>query len=155
LASADREALAAMLDQGDDGKWTNVEYTCRDAVAVTRALAGFLLLGEDVLWTAGRQVNARDAFHRMAEVLRAIGQSADGNLIDVGGASIKVRYANGDEGFHRLDTGRRMRFIARTVRRWSVDLVILDEAVRSQREDLLPALAARPNPQLVTLHGLA
>ena len=67
----------------------------------------------------------------------------------------KVRNAHGEEGIE-LKNGSRLRFAARTVtgagRGFSPDNVILDEAFKLPHEALsalMPALSAKPNPQIV------
>jgi phage terminase large subunit-like protein len=66
----------------------------------------------------------------------------------------KVRNAHGEEGIE-LKNGSRLRFAARTVtgagRGFSPDVVILDEAFKLPHEALsalMPALSAKPNPQI-------
>lgn len=77
------------------------------------------------------------------------------NTPDLWAEVARVRNAHGEEGIE-LHNGSRLRFAARTVtgagRGFSPDSVVLDEAFKLPHEALsalMPALSAKPNPQIV------
>lgn len=157
-----RAGLDTMLSVREDGKWACFEYAemCsrqagKTALYKARALAGFLLLGEEtILWSAHEVKTSMRAWRDLRALFQALGSPLNDNLIDVDGIPIKVNASNGSEGFERLDTGQQIRMVARSKgsgRGWSVDLLIVDEAFAYEEmhaDALMPTLSARPNPQI-------
>lgn len=159
--------LDLMLSVRPDGRWACFEYAeiCarqngKTGAAAIRALAGLLLLEEKlIIWSAHEYKTAMEAFRLVRDLLGQIGrrvvENRRDNLIDVGKIRIKILATNGEEGFERLDTGARLRFVARSKgsgRGFTADCMIIDEAFaysRDQQSALMPTLSAVPNPQLV------
>lgn len=149
----------------DTGKWACFEYcelvsrqNGKGTILEIRALAGLLLLGEElIMWSAHEYKTAIEGFRRCLRLLRRLGTQVGNNenLIDVGGRLIKVNNTNGEEGFECLDTGQRLKFIARSKgsgRGFSGDVNIIDEAFAYtlfQQEALFFTASARPNPQFI------
>jgi hypothetical protein len=164
-----QDAITLILATREDGKWACFEYcewvsrqNGKGGILEARVLAGLLLLGERlILWSAHEYKTSMEAFRRVKALLVALGESITDTLIAVPGEDdvhpiyIKVHNANGEEGFERLDTHQRVKFVARSKgsgRGFSGDLVILDEAfalTSLQLEALFPTLSARPNPQVI------
>lgn len=157
------DGLRTWLARREDGKYAAFEVAewCprqngKSAQLLVRALAGFLLLGEQtVLWTAHEVKTAMRSWKDLRRLLRTLGTQVNDNLIEVGGIPVKVNASNGQEGFERLDTGAEIRIAARSKgsgRGFSVDCLILDEAFALEDihlEALLPMQTARPDPQVV------
>jgi phage terminase large subunit-like protein len=158
-----RDALELMLSVRADGKWACFEYAeivsrqnGKGSILEARALAGLFLLGEQlIMWSAHEVKTALEAFRRLRSLLIGLGELVNENLIDVDGVHIKVNNTNGSEGFERLDTGQRVKFIARSKgsgRGFSGDVNIIDETFAytdDQHSALLPTMSARPNPQII------
>jgi hypothetical protein len=142
------------------GKWVHFEVAelvsrqnGKGSIAEARVLAGLLLFGEKlIMWSAHEFKTAVELFLRIKQLIRV--------LIEVGEldeGDIKVIHANGEQGFERLSTGQRIKFIARSAgsgRGFSGDLNLIDEAyayTRLQQSALMPTMSARPNPQIVYL----
>lgn len=162
-----QDGLGLMLAFRADGKWACFEYcewvsrqngkgTCLEA----RVIAGFLLLGERlILWSAHEYKTSMEAFRRVKRLLVGLGELVNDNLIRIpdpaGDIFVKVSNTNGDEGFERLDTEQRIKFVARSKgsgRGFTGDLIILDEAfalVAQQIEALFFTLSAVENPQII------
>lgn len=146
-----------------DGKWACFE--CAELVArqngkgsilEVRALAGLFLLGEKlIMWSAHEYKTAMEGFRRMRGLITRLGKRLSENLIEVDGILIKVINTNGEEGFERLDTNARIRFIARSKgsgRGFSGDCNLIDEALAytaDQQEALMPTMSAIANPQTI------
>lgn len=160
------DAVNLMLACRDDGKWACYEYgeivarqNGKGSILEIRALAGFLLLGEQlIMWSAHEYKTSMEAFRRCRTLLRRLGKQVspnNENLWDVDGVLIKIVNTNGEEGFERLDTEARIKFVARSKgsgRGFSGDLVIIDESfafTAEQQDALMPAMAARPNAQII------
>ncbi|MFF9238394.1 hypothetical protein ACF1AY_15875 [Streptomyces sp. NPDC014776] len=160
-----RDAVDLLLACRADGKWACFEYAelvarqnGKGGILEIRVLAGFLLLGEQlILWSAHEYKTAMEAFRRFRSLLRRLGKQVGNNenLIEIDGVRIKISNTNGEEGFERLDTEARIKFVARSKgsgRGFSGDLVIIDEAFAYtllQQEALMPTMRARPNPQII------
>jgi hypothetical protein len=159
--------LELMLSTRADGRWACREYgemVGRQQGKTTglggpRALAGLLLFGEElIMWSAHEYKTAIEAFLRVRDAFRRLGEDAGLNLIalDDGRITVKVNNTNGEEGFE-LSTGQRLRFIARSKgsgRGFSGDCNIIDEAfayTRMQQSALSPTMSARKNPQTIYL----
>jgi hypothetical protein len=159
------DAVTLMLAVREDGQWAC--YECcewvsrqngKGAILEARALAGFFLLAEElIMWSAHEYKTAMEAFRRVKAIIRALGVQVDiaGNLFDVDGILVKVNNTNGEECFERLDSGARIKFVARSKgsgRGFSADCNIIDEAfayTAEQQSALLYTLSARPNPQII------
>lgn len=163
-----QQSLVTMCAVREDGKWACFEYleavarqNGKGSILEARALAGLLLFDERlILWSAHEYKTAMEGFLRVGVLLRKLGRAVGKNLIliDDGAGhtiTIKVNNTNGEEAYERLDTGQRLKFIARSKgsgRGFSPDVMIVDEAMfytPLQHEALLPALSARPNPQII------
>lgn len=158
-----QDAITLMMAVREDGKWACFEYCewCprqngKGGILEARALAGLFLVGEElIMWSAHEYKTAMEAFRRILWLLGNLGEKVSDNLYDVDGIPVKVNNTNGEEGLERLDTGARLKFIARSKgsgRGFSGDLNILDEAfalLLAQQAALMPTMSARPNPQLV------
>ncbi|MFF8406910.1 hypothetical protein ACF06P_35445 [Streptomyces sp. NPDC015684] len=160
-----RDAVDLLLACKENDRWACFEYAelvarqnGKGGILEIRVLAGFLLLGEElILWSAHEYKTAMEAFRRFRKLLRRLGTQVGNNenLIDVDGVRIKISNTNGEESFERLDTGARVKFVARSKgsgRGFSGDLVIIDEAFAYtllQQEALMPTMRARPNPQII------
>jgi phage terminase large subunit-like protein len=159
------DAADVMLSVRDDGKWACFEYAelvsrqnGKGGIGEIRVLAGLFLLGERlIMWSAHEYKTAMEAFRRILWLLKQLGEQVSQNIIEVDGIPIKVNNTNGEESFERLDTGQRVKFIARSKgsgRGFSGDVNIIDEAFAYtpvQHAALLPTVSARPNPQFVYL----
>lgn len=153
-----RDALDTMLAVRPDGKW--VCFECAEIVSrqngkgsilEARVLAGFFVFGEKlIMWSAHEYKTAIELFLRVKTLIRNLIESGEVNEAD-----IKVIHGSGEQGFERLDTGQRIKFIARSKdsgRGFSGDLNIIDEAyayTRLQQSALMPTMSARPNPQII------
>ncbi|WP_189059599.1 terminase [Longimycelium tulufanense] len=156
-------ALDRLLGVREDGKWACFEYgemvsrqNGKGCILEGRALAGLLLLGEQlIMWSAHEYKTAMESFRRVLTLLRRLGTPITDNLIDVGGILLKVINTNGEESVERLDTGQRLKFIARSKssgRGFSGDLNLIDETFAYtgvQHAALMPTMNARPNPQII------
>lgn len=160
------DAIDLMLACRADGKWACYEYgeivarqNGKGSILEIRVLAGFLLLGEQlIMWSAHEYKTSMEAFRRMRTLIRRLGRQVNPNnenLWDIDGVLIKIVNTNGEEGFERTDTEARIKFVARSKgsgRGFSGDLVIIDESFAftlEQQDALMPAMAARPNAQIV------
>lgn len=159
------DALELMMSVRPDGRWACFEYfeqvarqQGKGALIEARSLAGLLLLGEaEILWSAHEYKTAMTGFRRMRRHVRQLGiqLDKDGFLWDVDGISIKIHNTHGEEGFERLDTEARIKFIARSKgsgRGFSGDTIFIDEAFAYtdvMHDALIPTLTARPNPQII------
>ncbi|MCI2421499.1 hypothetical protein MOQ72_29100 [Saccharopolyspora sp. K220] len=158
-----QQALDLMLAVREDGRWACFEYAeivarqnGKGSLLEARALAGLFLLGERlIMWSAHEYKTAMEGFRRFRDLLKNLGESVNDNLIDVGGVLVKVSNTNGEESFERLDTGQRVKFIARSKgsgRGFSGDVNFIDEAFAytpDQHAALMPTMSARPNPQII------
>lgn len=158
-----QDAVDLLLAFDSAGQWVCFEFCeiCsrqngKGAILEARALFGFLVLGENlILWSAHQYKTAKDAFRRMRKLLRHLGTPINDNLVVVDGIYIKISNTNGDEGFERVDTEARIKFIARSKdsgRGLTGDLNIIDEAydyTPEQQDALGPTMLAVPNPQFV------
>lgn len=157
------DAMDIMMGIGTDGQWSCFEYAeiCprqngKGAILEARVLTGFLLLGEKVImWSAHEYKTSLEAWRRCKALLFALGERVNDYLVEVDGILIKIINSHGEEGFERLDTNARIKFIARSKgsgRGFSGDLNIIDEAYAytvDQSEALSPTILATPNPQII------
>lgn len=136
-----------------DGTWAALECgldVCRQngkgAILQARQLAGLFLFGERLqLHTAHEFKTAYEHFRRMVDLVQAS---------DELNRHVKIiRTGAGDQAIE-LKNGCRLRFLARSRssgRGFSGDVVYLDEAFQLEPATvgaLLPAMSARPNPQV-------
>lgn len=152
------DAVCLMCAVKNDGRWACFEYCewCarqngKGGILEARVLGGLFLFGEKLMmWSAHEYKTAMEAYLRVKGLV--------GNLVKAGvvdPAVIKYLNTNGEEGIERLDTGQRLKFIARSKnsgRGFSGDLNIIDEAFAYERfmqAALMPTMSARPNPQIV------
>lgn len=159
------DSLDLMMSVRADGRWACFEFAewvprqnGKGAILEIRTLAGFLLLGEQlIMWSAHEYKTAIRAFRRMKQLLKRLGKQvgANENLLEVDGIPIKICNTNGEEGFERLDTNAELKFIARSKgsgRGFTGHLNIIDEAFAytwEQNEALMPTMRAVQNPQIV------
>lgn len=165
------DAVRLMMACREDGKWACGEYAewvprqCgKGALLEARALAGFLLLGEQlIMWSAHEFKTANRAFRRLRRLIRKLGRRVkpdDDALWDIAiqpGKNIRVKITSGNDnkGFERLDTEAQILFVARSKdsgRGFDGDLNIIDEAYAftpEQQDALQPTMRAKPNPQVV------
>jgi phage terminase large subunit-like protein len=160
------DAIDLLLACRADGKWACYEYgeivarqNGKGSILEIRVLAGFLLLGEQlIMWSAHEYKTSMEAFRRMRTLIKRLGRQVNPNnenLWDVDGVPVKIVNTNGEEGFERADTEARIKFVARSKgsgRGFSGDLVIIDESfayTMEQQDALMPAMAARPNAQII------
>lgn len=153
-----QESLHRMLAVDEHGRWRHFEVAelvarqnGKGSILEARVLAGFLLFGERlIMWSAHEYKTAIELFLRVKQLV--------GTLIEAGeidGSDIKVIHTNGEQGFERLSTGQRVKFIARSKdsgRGFSGDLNVIDEAYAytpAQQSALMPTMSARANPQIV------
>lgn len=158
-----------MMACRDDGKWACRQYAewvprqnGKGALLEARALAGFLLLGEElIMFSAHEFKTSIRAWRRMRKLIKRLGTQVgrDENLFSIRAGDkpilVKIVNSHGEEGFERLDTLAELKFLARSKgsgRGFSGDLSIIDEAFAytpEQQEAMAPTLRARPNPQTV------
>jgi hypothetical protein len=157
------DAAAIVLSVRADGKWSCFEYgevvprqNGKGSLLEIRVLAGLFLLEERlIMWSSHEYKTSMESFRRMRQLITRLGKRVSDNMIDVDGIMVKVINTNGEESFERLDTGARVRFIARSKgsgRGFTGDLNIIDEALAytfMQHEALLPTMSAVKNPQII------
>jgi hypothetical protein len=155
-----REALRL---HPESGAWQMPTWTVRDPkrsldLVAARVLLGFLVLGENVIWSAPYRLGLTDPFRLLVRSVSRMGTPADGlSRFDLGdGVTVKVRYANGEEQLERLDTGTRVRFLGRyntgRGRGMNADLLVVDDThayTTTQQYNLAPTMATSRNPQIV------
>lgn len=158
-----RDSVDLLMARRADGKWACYEYAewvarqnGKGAIAEARVLYGLLQTDEELLiWSAHEYKTAMEAFRRMRTLIRRLGTPLNDTLVDLGGnVLIKISNTNGEEGFERLDTEQRIKFVARSKssgRGFSGDFNLIDEAFAytpDQQDALMPTLIARPNAQI-------
>ncbi|MDG4796201.1 hypothetical protein [Micromonospora sp. WMMD1082] len=157
------DSIAAMLAVKDDGRWACFEYcewvsrqNGKGCLLEARALTGLLLIGERlIMWSAHEYKTAMESFRRVIWLVGRLGTKVNDNLYDVDGIPLKVINTNGEESIERLDTGARIKFVARSKgsgRGFSGDVNLVDETFAYtfvQQAALMPTMSARPNPQIV------
>jgi hypothetical protein len=157
------DSITAMLAVKADGRWACFEYcewvsrqNGKGCLLEARALTGLLLLGERlIMWSAHEYKTAMESFRRVIWLVGRLGAKVNDNLYDVDGILLKVINTNGEESIERLDTGARIKFVARSKgsgRGFSGDVNLVDETFAYtfvQQSALMPTMSARPNPQVV------
>lgn len=169
-----QDSVSLILAVRGDGKWACFEYcewvtrqNGKGGILEARALAGFLLLGEQlIMWSAHEYKTAMEAFRRVRALIKALGRQVGDNenlfefdKVDENGQPatflVKINNTNGEEGFERLDTEARIKFIARSKgsgRGFSGNCNIIDEAyalTTDQHQALLYTVSAIPNAQII------
>lgn len=141
------------LGERPDGKWASFQNVVvvsrqngKDGIFEALGLGWLFLTGERLIGHSAHEYKtAMEAFRRLVGLIE--------NTDDLRRKVKKIINTNGEEGIELLD-GRRMRFLARSKgagRGFSFDKMIWNEAyalVAAQVDAVLPALSARPNPQL-------
>jgi hypothetical protein len=168
------DSLDVMLGLRHDDKWASFEFAewvsrqnGKGGIGEARVLVGFLgpLNERLILWSAHEYKTAMEAHRRIGWLLHNLGERQGKNMIVIpapilgtpADILIKVNNTNGEEAYERLDTGQRVRFLARTKgsgRGFSGDVNLIDESFAYTLEHqsaLMPTLSARPNPQIVYL----
>jgi hypothetical protein len=154
--------LRHALGERDDGKWAAFEVAVivsrqngKGGILEARELAGLFQFGEKlILHSAHEYRTAMEAFRRIVTCLGNLGRRINDNLFDIGGVPVKVINTNGEEGIERLDTGQRLKFIARSKnagRGFTADCLVWDEAyalTEDQVDAQMPTLSARANAQI-------
>ena len=165
------DACELMMAVNADGRWACPEYcewvgrqNGKGVILEARALAGLFLFGEDLIsWSAHEYKTAMEAFRRVRTLVRRLGTQfnpKDPNLLHVpfGGdvwVPVKINNTNGEEGFERLDTEQRLRFIARSKgsgRGFTAGTNLVDETFAytfEQQDALAPTTLAVDNEQTV------
>ncbi len=145
--------LVSALGEQDDGRWSAFEVGVqvarqngKGAILEARELAGLFLFGEQLI------LHSAHEFRTCSEAFRRLRWWVD-NSDDLRRRVKRITTAAGNEGIELLNGGR-IRFVARSRgsgRGFSGDLIVLDEAMilsRASVAAMLPALSARPNPQI-------
>lgn len=141
------------LGERPDGKWASFQNTVvvarqngKDGIFEALGLGWLFLTGERLVGHSAHEYKtAMEAFRRLVGLIE--------NTDDLRRKVKKIINTNGEEGIELL-SGQRMRFLARSKgagRGFSFDKMIWNEAyalVAAQVDAVLPALSARPNPQL-------
>lgn len=155
LDSWQEDCVRAILGVRDDGRWASFEggfclprQNGKGGVIEAVELAGLWLVDSDELQihTAHLFPTAREGWRRIVGLIEGTPEL----LEDVR----RVNRAHGEEGVE-LTNGKRLLFKARgsgSGRGFSGDRVILDESMfvkETMVGDLMPALSARPNPQVL------
>jgi hypothetical protein len=160
-----RDSVDLLMSTRPDGKWACYEYAewvarqnGKGGIGEARVLTGFFVLGEElIIWSAHEYKTAMEAFRRIRALIRALGTALGDTLVEVDGVMVKISNTNGEEGFERLDTGARIKFVARSKssgRGFSGDVNVVDETFAftpDQQDALMPTLIARPNAQIIYL----
>lgn len=145
--------LASSLGEREDGTWAAFEcglivprQNGKGALLEARELAGLVLFDEQlIVHSAHKFDTATEHFHRMQQLV----ETCD----DLRRKVKKILGGHGQESI-QLRSGARLKFIARSrgaARGFSGDCVVFDEAFNLPPEaigGMLPALSARPNPQV-------
>lgn len=148
------DALDIMLGLRHDDRFSCFEFGLivprqngKGAVLEARVLAGLFILKEElILWSAHQYKTAMEMYRRVQALIR--------NCPELHAQVKRYSGAHGEEGIE-LKTGQRLKFIARSKdsgRGFSGDCNIVDEAYAytdEQNSALMPALSARPNPQII------
>ncbi len=145
--------LVTSLGERPDGRWSAFEVGVqvarqngKGAILEARELAGLFLFGEQLILHSAHDFKvASEAFRRLLFWID--------NTDDLRRRVKRVLTANGKEGIELLN-GSRIKFVARSRgsgRGFSGDCIVLDEAMilsRASIAAMMPALSARPNPQI-------
>lgn len=145
--------LEAAMGERTDGTWATPRVGVsvprqngKGALIEARELAGLLVFGEQtIVHSAHQQQTARVGFER----IRAYFDNYDDLR-----RKVKSITAALNREVIELTTGQKLRFPARsksTIRGFSIDLLILDEAQifgDSALQSVMPTMSARPNPQM-------
>jgi hypothetical protein len=141
------------LGENEDGKWASFQVTeivprqnGKDGIAEALGLGWLFLTDERLIGHSAHEYKtAMEAFRRLVALIE--------NTDDLRRQVKRIAHANGEEAIELLN-GNRMRFLARSKgagRGFSFDKLLWNEAyalTSAQVDATLPALSARPNPQL-------
>lgn len=160
------DGVDIVLSVRADGKWACFEYCewCSRqngktvGIFTPRALAGMFLTGEPLItWSAHEYKTAMEGFRVYKRCILTLGTEIKTNLVrienDPNPIFVKISNTNGEESFERLDTGQRVKFIARSKgsgRGFGASNLI-DETfayTREQQDAIMPTILAQPNPQI-------
>lgn len=148
-----QDVLRGAMSERDDGMWAAFEVGVivsrqngKGSILEARQLAGLFVLGERL------QIHTAHEFKTCFEHFRRVKDLVEG--CDLLRKQVKIiRTGAGDQAIE-LTNGNRIRFLARSRssgRGFSGDSIYLDEAFLlsdATMGALLPALSARPNPQI-------
>lgn len=138
-----------------DNMWATKEFGLvvsrqngKGSILEARELAGLFLWGERlIVHSAHLFPTALEAFNRILMLIQ--------NTPDLDREIARVTNSHGEEGI-KLKSGQRLIFKARTggnVRGFTGDVIVFDEAMMklgsAEIKALMPAVSARPNPQLI------
>lgn len=146
------------LRTGKDGTWLHgralllvPRQNGKSVLAVVRALAGLFLLGESILLSAHRAKTAGLLFRQVLDCIESSPDlKARTSRVVLSHGLEQITTKNGG----RLYVGSRVSALTSSARGDSLDCLIADEALVLGEEWLasaLPAMSARPNPQLLLL----
>lgn len=156
-----QDVLTDWLAEAEDGRWVHRTGTLivprqngKSVVLIARMLAGLFLIPDErlILYSAHRFQTAQETWLALRSIVENT-PMLRARLPRVGG----IKNSHGEEGLVTVD-GSRLRIVSRvnssssTGRGFSPDLVILDEALvlsEGSWAALKPAMAARPNPQVL------
>jgi len=145
--------LDAAASERADGKWAAMEVGVvvprqngKGSILEARELAGLFLWGEQLIMHSAHEFKtAQEAFRRIRLLIE--------DTPELECQVARIRTANGEEAVE-TKSGGRLRFVARSSgsgRGFTGDCIIFDEAYKlspAMMAALMPALSARPNPQL-------
>lgn len=145
--------LQAAMGERSDGRWaartvgvSTPRQNGKSQLIVARALAGILLLDEElIICSAHQQDTAREVFTRLVDILED--NPSLNARVDSYGKALNREYI-------RFKSGQVIRFKARSAgggRGFSADCLLLDEAQilsPAAWAAILPTMSARPNPQV-------
>lgn len=141
------------LVSGADGQWAAFEVAGvvprqngKGAILEARQLAGLYVFGEPL------QIHTAHEFKTCSEHFLRVKALIEGS--DALFSQVKIIRTGAGEQAIELKTGERLRFVARSrnaIRGFSIDAIYFDEAFElpvATMGNILPALSARPNPQV-------
>jgi len=152
------QVLGDMLTERADGKWAAREVGVtvgrqngKSILAVVRVLAGLYVLGEELLvYTAHQLKTAEEIFGRLVDKVE--------HTPELRARHAKTIHRAGEKGIELHSPKQRLIVSARSkesVRGFSADLIILDEAQMGLDEEDMAALGptqrTRPNPQTIIM----
>lgn len=157
------ESCRLMMAVNAAGRWACTDYAewvarqnGKGGLLEARALAGLFLFDENLIaWSSHEYKTSMEAFRRVKGLIRRLGTPSGDNMVDVGGIPVKIVNTNGEESFERLDTGQRLKFIARSKgsgRGFTADVQLVDEAfayTALHQEALAPTTLAVADEQTV------
>ena len=150
------DALTHWLGLRPDGSWAS--YECAEICSrqngktfllAARALAGLFLMDEKlIMWSSHEYKTAMESFRLVRGMIATL---VENEVVE----PVKISNTNGEEAFERLDTGQRLKFLARSKssgRGFTGNCNIVDEAfayTEIQKSALEPTLLSVENPQMI------